>query len=84
VIVSGFANKPGKVELDRPKTVYQVIMEAGGPSDYGSASNIHLTRIIDGKQLTETINLRPAIHGQPVRPEYVQDGDVIYIGRSLF
>jgi polysaccharide export outer membrane protein len=84
VTVSGFANKPGPITFDRPTTVYQAIMEAGGVSDYGSASNIHLTRIIDGKQLSETINLRPAIHGQPVRPEYVQDGDVIYIARSLF
>src|SRR6266478_6095119 len=79
VTVSGFANKPGSYPFERPTTVYQAIMEAGGVSDYGSASNIHLTRIIDGKQLSETINLRPAIHGQPVRPEYVQDGDVIYI-----
>ena len=84
VTVSGFANKPGPISFDRPTTVYQAIMEAGGVSDYGSASNVHLTRIIDGKQLTETVNLRPAIHGQPVRPEYVQDGDVIYIARSLF
>ena len=84
VIVSGFANKPGPVTLDRPMTVYQAIMEAGGVSDYGSPSNIHLTRIINGAQRTETINLRPAIHGEPVRPEYVQDGDVIYIARSLF
>ena len=84
VIVSGFANKPGKIDFDRPKTVYQTIMEAGGASDYGSLSNVHLTRIINGQQLTETVNLRPAIHGQPVRPEYVQDGDVIYIGRSWF
>jgi polysaccharide biosynthesis/export protein len=83
-IVSGFANKPGKVEFDRPKTVYQVIMEAGGVSDYGSLRNIHLTRIINGEQRTETINLRPAIHGEPVDPEYVQDGDVIYISRSWF
>ena len=82
--VSGFANKPGIYTFDRPTTVYQAIMEAGGVSDYGSASNIHLTRIIGGKQLSETINLRPAIHGEPVRPEYVQDGDVIYIARSLF
>jgi polysaccharide biosynthesis/export protein len=84
VVVSGFANKPGPIVFDRPTTVYQAIMEAGGVSDYGSASNIHLTRIINGKQLTETINLRPAIHGQPVIPEYVQDGDVIYIARSWF
>ena len=84
VIVSGFANKPGTYPFDRPTTVYQAVMEAGGVSDYGSASNIHLTRIINGEQRSETVSLRPAIHGQPVRPEYVQDGDVIYIGRSLF
>jgi polysaccharide export outer membrane protein len=84
VIISGFANKPGKVVFDRPTTVFQAIMEAGGVSDYGSLSNIHLTRIINGEQRTETINLKPAIRGKPTQPEYVQDGDVIYISRSLF
>ena len=84
VTVSGFANKPGKFSFDRPTTVFQAIMEAGGVSDYGSLRNIHLTRIISGEQRTETINLRPAIRGEPTKPKYVQDGDVIYISRSLF
>jgi polysaccharide export outer membrane protein len=84
VIVSGFANRPGKLVFDRPTTVYQAIMEAGGVSDYGSLRNIHLTRIIKGEQRTETLNLRPTIHGNPTKPKYVQDGDVIYISRSWF
>jgi polysaccharide biosynthesis/export protein len=84
VIISGFATYPGKITFERPTTVYQAIMQAGGVSDYGSLSNIHLTRIINGVQRTETINLRPSIRGQPIYPEYVQDGDVIYISRSLF
>jgi polysaccharide biosynthesis/export protein len=84
VIISGFATNPGKLAFDRPTTVYQAIMEAGGVSDYGSLSNIHLTRIINGVQSTETINLRPNIRGKPTQPKYVQDGDVIYISRSLF
>ncbi len=84
VTVAGFANKPSVYTFDRPMTVYQVIMEAGGPSDYGSANNIHLTRIINGEQVTETFNLKPTIHGHPTRPEYVQDGDVIYVSRSFF
>lgn len=83
-IVSGFANNPGKVEFDRPTTVYQAVMQSGGVSDYGSTSNIHLTRIINGQQLSQTVNLRPTIHGEPTRPTYVQDGDVIYVGRSWF
>jgi polysaccharide biosynthesis/export protein len=84
VTVSGFANKPGVYPFDRPMTIYQAVMQAGGVSDYGSASNVHLTRVINGVQRTETINLRPAIHGEPLRPEYVQDGDVIYVARSWF
>jgi polysaccharide biosynthesis/export protein len=84
VIISGFAIYPGKVTFDRPTTVYQAIMTAGGVSDYGSLSNIHLTRIINGVQRTETINLRPSIRGRLIQPKYVQDGDVIYIARSLF
>jgi polysaccharide export outer membrane protein len=84
VIISGFVTYPGKVTFERPTTVYQAVMQAGGVTDYGSLSNIHLTRIIDGVQRTETINLRPSIRGQPIYPEYVQDGDVIYIARSLF
>jgi polysaccharide biosynthesis/export protein len=84
VIVSGFAVYPGKVTFDRPTTVYQAIMQAGGVSDYGSLSNIHLTRLINGVERTERINLRPSVHGEPVNPKYVQDGDVIYIARNLF
>jgi polysaccharide biosynthesis/export protein len=84
VIIAGFATYPGKITFDRPTTVYQAIMQAGGVSDYGSLSNIHLTRIIHGVQHTETINLRPNIRGKPTLPEYVQDGDVIYVSRSLF
>lgn len=84
VTVSGFANKPAVYTFNRPMTVYQAVMEAGGPSDYGSASNIHLTRIINGEQRTETINLRPTVKGKPTLPKYVQDGDVIYISRNWF
>jgi len=83
-IVAGFAAKPGKIDFDRPRTVYQVVMLAGGATDYGSLSNVHLTRIIDGEQRTETINLRPTVHGKPTIPKYVQDGDVIYISRNWF
>jgi polysaccharide export outer membrane protein len=84
VTVAGFANKPAVYPFDRPTTVYQAVMQAGGVSDYGSASNIHLTRIINGEQRSETVNLRPTIRGESTKPKYVQDGDVIYIARSLF
>src|ERR1041385_6070095 len=48
VTVSGFANRPGVYTFDRPTTVYQAVMQAGGVSDYGSPSNVRLPRIING------------------------------------
>ena len=33
VVVSGYVTKPGKLVFDRPTTVFQAIMEAGGISD---------------------------------------------------
>jgi polysaccharide export outer membrane protein len=84
VTISGFANKPGKYSFDRPTTVFQAIMEAGGASDFGSLSNVHLIRIIDGEQRTEVFNLRPTVRGTPTKAKYVKDGDVIYVSRSLF
>ncbi len=84
VIVSGFVNRPGSITFDRPTTVYQAIMQAGGVSDYGSLRNVHLTRVVGGVQRTESFSLRPEIRGEPTRPRYVQDGDVIYVSRSLF
>ena len=84
VAVSGFVNKPTTYSFNRPTTVYQAVMEAGGPSDYGSVSNVHLTRIINGEQRTETVNLRPTVKGRPTLPTYVQDGDVIYVSRNWF
>jgi len=84
VTVSGFANKPGKYTFDRPTTVFQAIMEAGGVSDYGNLSNVHLVRVINGEQRTEIFNLRSTIRGHPTQAKYVKDGDVIYVTRSLF
>lgn len=84
ITVSGFVTKPGKYSFDRPTTVFQAIMEAGGVNDFGSLSDVHLVRIIDGEQRTEVFNLRPTIRGRPTPATYVRDGDVIYVSRSLF
>jgi|ERR1043166_1138053 polysaccharide export outer membrane protein len=84
VIVSGFVNKPGKFAFDRPTSVFQAIMEAGGVNQYGNLRNIHLVRTVNGQQHTEVIDLRPALRGQSVEAHYVRDGDVIYVLQKVF
>jgi protein involved in polysaccharide export with SLBB domain len=84
VVVSGYVNKPGKFTFDRPTTVFQAIMEAGGVNEYGSLSNVHLVRIINGEQHTQVLNIRDAMSGKTTKVNYVKDGDVVYVKHSLF
>jgi len=84
VVISGAIARPGKLTFERPTTVFQAIMEAGGVSEFGSLRNVHLVRLINGQQRTQVLDLRPVTSGQPTKPYYVRDGDVVYVPRSIF
>lgn len=84
VVVSGAVAKPSKLSFDRPTTVFQALMEAGGVSEFGSLRRVHLIRITNGEQHTQILDLSPTMSGQTTRPYYVKDGDVIYIPQSAF
>ena len=84
VVVSGYVSKPGKFSFDRPTTVFQAIMEAGGVGAYGSLSKVRLMRTAGGEQRTQVIDLKAAMSGQTAKIPYVKDGDVIYVGQRLF
>jgi polysaccharide export outer membrane protein len=84
VVISGAVGHGGKFSFERPTTIFQAIMEAGGASEFGSLKNVHLIRLVDGKQQTQILDLRPITSGKPTRPYYVRDGDIIYLPRSMF
>ena len=84
VIVSGSVSKPGKFTFDRPTTVFQAIMEAGGASEYGTLSKVRLIRTVRGEQHTQVLNLKSAMTGQTTKVYYVKDGDVIYVTQRIF
>jgi protein involved in polysaccharide export with SLBB domain len=84
VVVSGAVSKPTKLSFDKPTTVFQAIMEAGGVSEYGSLRRVHLIRTINGKQLTQVVDLRPALSGKSTSVLYVRDGDIIYVPQTPF
>ncbi|PYL63363.1 MAG: hypothetical protein DMF25_10715 [Verrucomicrobia bacterium] len=84
VIVSGSVSKPGKFTFDRPTTVFQAIMEAGGASEYGNIGKVHLVRTVSGEQHTQVLNLKSAMTGQTTKVNYVKDGDVVYVTQRIF
>lgn len=84
VVVSGSVAKPGKIVFDRPTTVFQAIMEAGGATAYGNLRGVRLIRTINGVQKSQVLNLRGALNGESTNAFYVRDGDVIYVPQSAF
>jgi len=84
VVVSGAVNKPQKVVFDRPTTVLQAIMEAGGPNEYGNLGKVHLIRLVNGEEHTQILDLRSTTKGQTTKAFYVRNGDVVYLPQSAF
>lgn len=84
VILAGAVRKPAKYLFDRPTTIFQAVMEAGGPDEFGTLAKVNVIRVVGGQQRTEVMDLRPISQGRAVRPIYVQAGDVIVVGESRF
>lgn len=84
VVVSGHVGKPGKFAFDRPTTVFQAIMEAGGADEFGNLARVRLYRTTGGHQATQVLNLKSALNGESSQVEYVKDGDVIFVPPKLF
>ena len=84
VTVSGAVAKPAKITFERPTTVFQAIMQAGGPNEYGNLRHVRLHRIVNGVQKSQVFDLHGMLKGEDTRPFYVRDGDVIYVPQSTF
>ena len=79
IVVSGEVQKPGKVVFERPATVLEAIMEAGGFTAYGDPKKIAVIRQVNGVQHTQIVDLSEVLHGKAGRVMYVSAGDVIYV-----
>jgi polysaccharide biosynthesis/export protein len=79
VVVSGEVQKPGKVVFERPATVLEAVMEAGGFTAYGDPKRVSLIRQINGVQHMQIVDLSKVLRGQPSTVMYVSPGDVIYV-----
>jgi protein involved in polysaccharide export with SLBB domain len=79
VVVSGEVQKPGKIVFERPATVLEAIMEAGGFTAYGDPKRVSVIRQVNGVQHMQMVDLSRILNGVPTRVMYVSAGDVIYV-----
>jgi polysaccharide biosynthesis/export protein len=83
VVVSGAVQHPGKIVFERPATVLEAIMEAGGFTPEADLKKVELIRIVKGEHQTQFFDLRSVLRGLPTRASYVSGGDVIYVPERL-
>jgi protein involved in polysaccharide export with SLBB domain len=83
VVVSGAVQRPGKIVFERPATVLEAIMEAGGFTPEADLKKVSLIRIVKGEHYSQIFDLRSVLKGVPTRAVYVSGGDVIYVPEKL-
>ncbi len=84
VYLSGEVLRPGKIPLDRPMTVLEAVMEAGGFSPLANPKQVIVMRNEGGKIQRYVLNLNNALSGVESRAFYVRPFDVIYVKQSVW
>ena len=80
VFVSGAVIRPGRVTSDRPMTVLEAIMDAGG-FDYNRANlkAVKVVRYENNHARVFVLDLDRQLHGAPDEPFYLKPSDVIIV-----
>ena len=84
VYMAGAVRSPGKQVFDRPTTLLQAIMQAGGPNAFANMKSVRVIRLSSGVQRMQLVDLRPTLAGEPTKPFYVKNGDIVQVPQSAF
>ena len=85
VYVAGAVTRPGKIPLERPMTVLEAIMEAGGYDPYrADLSDVLVLRVENGRQESYRVNLKRVLRGREDVPFYLKPFDVIQVTTKTF
>jgi polysaccharide export outer membrane protein len=83
VYVSGSVMRPGRVQLDRPITALEAILEAGGATPDANLKRVTIIRYEGLDNRTFELNLQPVYSGGPVPPFYLKPRDVVNVPRKV-
>jgi polysaccharide biosynthesis/export protein len=84
VYVSGAVLHPGKVTTDRPITVLQAIMEAGGFNDSANLKAVLVVRQEGGKARNYTVNVKAQLTGKGSDTFYLKPSDSVYVPENWY
>lgn len=85
IYVSGAVLRPGLVAMDRPLTVLEAVMAAGGwDTSRAKLSAVSVLRVDNGQQQTYHVNLKNVLAGKEKSPFYLKPFDIIYVPAKTF
>ena len=85
VYISGAVFRPGRIPLERPMTVLEAIMEAGGfDANRAKLSRVIILRIERGRQVSYQVNLKKVLEGKEETPFYLRPFDVVHVPTKTF
>lgn len=85
VYVSGAVNRPGKVSMERPLTAFEAIMESGGfTPGLANPKKVILVRQTEGRQITQVLDLSPALRNEPTGTFYLKPYDTLIVQEKMF
>ena len=83
--IGGAVLRPGRITMERPMTVLDAIMEAGGfDPRRANVRKVSVIRQQDGKYTKHFVDLKPVLKGEDVRPFQLQPFDTIFVPEKLF
>lgn len=83
--VGGAVLRPGKMPLDRPLTVLEAIMEAGGVNTgRAKLDDVVVLRIENNRRVKYRFNLKRILKGNEQDLFYLKPSDVIYVPEKTF
>ena len=85
VRITGAVNSPQSIPYREGMTVLDLVLLAGGPSDFASANKARLYRTVDGKVQVFKIKLDDLIHDGDLETNYMlQPSDIVTVPERAF
>jgi polysaccharide export outer membrane protein len=80
VYVTGAVLRPGRIPLERPLTVLDAVMEAGGVDNTrAKLSSVTVLRVENGQRVSRRVNLKHALEGRDASLFYLKPFDTVYV-----
>jgi polysaccharide export outer membrane protein len=83
VYITGSVLRPGRVQMERPLTALEAIMEAGGFSETANRKKVSVIRYEGDTNSIYFLNLDPILSGGHVPPFYLKPKDIVDVPQKV-